>query len=66
MSYTPPFLPKSREDDDTLSHRVERARKAREDAAARIERAYAALEPDDREWITDMPVNLPAEPLRVL
>lgn len=66
MSCTPPFLPESRKDDDTLSQRTARARKAREDAAARIERAYATSEPDTREWITDTPLNLPAEPLRVL
>ena len=66
MSYTPPFVPESRKDDKTAQERVFRARKAREDAAARIERAYAELEPDTREWQTETPVDIPAEPLRVL
>lgn len=65
MTYDPPFLPEEREDDETLQDRVARARKAREDAAARIERAYAELEPDTRKWRTEEPLKIPSEPLRV-
>ena len=65
MIYVPPFLPEERADDDSLRDRVARARKIREEAAARIERAYAELEPDTRKWRTDEPLNLPTEPLRV-
>ena len=50
MSYDPPFVPESRKDDETLQDRVARARKAREDAADRVARRYAELEPDTRRW----------------
>ena len=65
MTYDPPFFPEERADDETLLDRVALARQAREDAAARIERAYAELEPDTRKWRTDEPLSLPMEPLRV-
>ena len=52
MSYTPPFVPESRQYDETLQNRVARARKAREDAAARVAKRYAAIKPDRREWRT--------------
>lgn len=65
MTYTPPFLPEDHTDDENLLDRVALARRAREEAAARIERAYADLEPETRKWRTEEPLNLPTGPLRV-
>ncbi|MCY4422890.1 MAG: hypothetical protein OXC06_07460 [Acidimicrobiaceae bacterium] len=65
MTYEPPFLPEDRKDDETLQDRIARARKAREDAAARIERAYAELKPREGRWRTGEPLLIPSEPLRV-
>ncbi|GEM_PF-1300167 len=50
MSYDPPFAPESRKDERTLHDRVSRARKAREDAAARVADRYAKIKPDKRRW----------------
>ena len=65
MNDNPPFLPEEHVDNIKLLECVALARKAREEAAARIERAYAELEPDTRRWRTHEPLNLPMEPLRV-
>jgi len=64
-AYEPPFLPEERKDDETLQDRVARARKAREDAAARVAERYAKIKPDERKWRTEEPLILPTEPLRV-
>ena len=66
MPYEPPFLPKERKDDDTLQDRMARARKVREDAAARIERAYAELKPREGRWRTGDHCELEMERPRVL
>ena len=66
MTYEPPFLPEDRKDDETLQDRIARARKAREDAEARVERAYAELKPREGRWRTEEPLIIPSEPLRVL
>ncbi len=52
MNYTPPFVPESRAYDETLQERVARARKAREEAAARVAKRYAEIKPDKRRWRT--------------
>jgi len=65
MPYEPPFVPDELENEETLQDRVALARKAREDAATRIKRAYEELEPDTRRWRTEEPLSLPTEPLRV-
>ncbi|MCY4176220.1 MAG: hypothetical protein OXD37_07780 [Acidimicrobiaceae bacterium] len=66
MTYEPPFLPEERKDDETLQDRIARARKAREDAAARVAERYANIKPDERSWRTREPLKIPSEPLRVL
>ena len=53
VSYTPPFVPESREDEETIYDRVARARKARKEAANRVARRYAAIKPDKRTWRAD-------------
>ena len=65
MTYEPPFLPEDRKDDETLQDRIARARKAREDAAARVAERYAKIKPDKRRWRTEEPLIIPSEPLRV-
>ena len=50
MTYDPPFLPEERADDESLHDRVARARKLREDAAARVEERYADVKPREGEW----------------
>lgn len=50
MTYDPPFLPEERADDKSLHDRVARARKLREDAAARVEERYADAKPREGEW----------------
>lgn len=65
MSFIPPFLPESREKEGTLQDRMARARKAREEAAARIADLYANLEPDKRRWRTREELELEAEPLYI-
>ncbi len=66
MTYELPFIPEARKDDETLQDRVARARKAREDAAARVAERYANIKPDERRWRTREPLIIPSEPLRVL
>ncbi len=65
MSYDPPFIPESRRNEESLRDRIARARKAREDAAERIRKRYAELEPDERKWRTEEPLKIPREPLHV-
>ncbi len=65
MSYDPPFIPESRRDEESLRDRIARARRAREDAAERIRKRYAELEPDERKWRTEEPLKIPREPLHV-
>ena len=65
MTYEPPFLPEDRKDDETLQDRIARARKAREDAEARVAERYAKIKPDTRKWRTEEPLLIPSEPLRV-
>ena len=50
MTYEPPFLPDGRANDESLRGRVARARKLREDAAARVEERFADLKPRKGEW----------------
>ncbi|MDE0269062.1 MAG: hypothetical protein OXI96_08545 [Acidimicrobiaceae bacterium] len=50
MGYIPPFVPESRKNEGTLFDRIARARKAREDAAARVAKRYAGIKPDERRW----------------
>ena len=52
MSYNPPFMPESRKNEETVYDRIARARKAREDAAARVAERYSKIKPDERQWIT--------------
>ena len=56
MSYTPPFVPESRERDPDIHERIARARRAREQAAERVARRYAQIRPDNRRWRTDEPL----------
>ena len=65
MSYIPPFVPESREDDETLHDRIARARKAREDAAARVAERYAKIKPDTRRWRVREDLDLKSERLHV-
>lgn len=66
MTYNPPFLPGERADDETLQDRVARARKAREDAAARVAERYSKIEPDERKWRSGDQHDLEMERLSVL
>ncbi len=50
MTETLPIMPEERLDEPTLRERVARARRAREEAADRVERDYAAIKPDKRRW----------------
>lgn len=65
VSYTPPFTPTSREEEDSLRDRVSRARRAREAAAERVARRYAEIRPDRRVWRADETVRRSEHP-RVL
>lgn len=61
MTYDPPFLPEGRKEDETLQDRVARARKAREDAAARVAERYAKIKPDERKWRVREDLDLKSE-----
>ena len=50
MTYEPPFTPDARQDEETIHNRIARARKAREEAAARVAERYAKIKPDSRRW----------------
>ena len=50
MAYHPPFVPGFSRKDDSLQDRIRRARRTREDAAARVEERYAKIKPDERKW----------------
>lgn len=65
MTYDPPFLPEERKDDETLQDRVARARKAREDAAARVAERYAKIKPDERRWRVREDLDLKSEQVYV-
>lgn len=65
MSYIPPFVPESREGDETLHDRIARARKAREDAAARVAERYAKIKPDKRRWRVREDLDLKSERIHV-
>lgn len=53
MPYTSPLsIPESRKNDETIHERIARARKAREDAAARAAERYSKIKPDTRRWTT--------------
>lgn len=65
MTYEPPFTSDSRKGEETLHDRVERARKAREDAAARVADRYANIKPDRRKWRVRDKLEVPAEPSHV-
>lgn len=53
MSYTPPFnIPESRKNDESIHDRIARARKAREDAGARVAERCSKIKPDTRRWTT--------------
>lgn len=65
MSYDPPFTPESRKNEETLHDRVSRARKAREDAAARVADRYAKIRPDKRKWRVRDELDLRSDPLHV-
>lgn len=66
MTYTPPFLPEERADDDSLHDRVGRARKLREDAAARVQERYAGVEQREGRWHSGDCHDLEMERLSVL
>ena len=66
MSYTPPFLPEERTGDESLSDRVARARKLREDAAARVEERYADGKPNKGKWRSGDSNDLEMERLSVI
>ena len=66
MNYNPPFLPDERADDQSLQGRVARARKLREDAAARVEERFADLKPREGEWRSGDRRDLEMERLSVL
>ena len=66
MNYTPPFLPEERKDHETLSDRVARARKLREDAAGRVKERYAARKPREGEWRSGDSYDLKMERLSVI
>lgn len=65
MTYEPPFTPESRKGEETLRDRVERARRAREDAAARVADRYAKIKPDRRKWRVRDKLEVPADPSHV-
>ena len=65
VSFTPPFVPESREGEDSLRDRVSRARRAREAAADRVARRYAEIRPVKRVWRTDKTIRRSRRP-RVL
>ena len=62
VTYEPPFTPDSRKGEETLHDRVQRARKAREDAVARVADRYAKIKPDQRKWRVRDELEGPAEP----
>ena len=62
MTYKPPFEPESRKKEETLHDRVARARKAREDAAARVAERYANIKPDKRKWRVRDELEIPTDP----
>lgn len=66
MSYKPPFIPESREKEESLHERVARARKAREDAAERVARRYADIKPDKGKWKTGEEMDLQLDRPNVL
>lgn len=66
MSNDLPFLPEERSDDKTLHDRVARARKLREDAAARVEERHARIKPKEGKWHPGDSHNLEMERLSVL
>lgn len=65
MSYEPPFVPKARQDEETLRDRVARARRAREEAAARVAERYANIKPDNRKWRVRDKLEMPSDPSHV-
>lgn len=65
MSYEPPFLPEERKEDETLQDRVARARRAREEAAARVAERYAKIKPDERKWRVREDLELKSEQMYV-
>lgn len=65
MTYDPPFLPEERADDETLQDRVARARRAREDAAARVAERYSKIKPDERKWRVREDLDLKSERMYV-
>ncbi len=62
MSYDPPFAPESRKNEESLHDRVSRARRAREEAAARVADRYAKIEPDKRKWRVRDELEIGADP----
>ena len=64
MIYKPPFAPESR-DEESLHDRIERARRAREDAAARVADRYAKIKPDRRKWRVRDELKINANPSHV-
>ena len=66
MTYDPPFLPEKRVGDESLQNRIARARKLREDAAARVEDRYADFKPREGEWRSGDHRDLEMERLSVL
>ena len=66
MNYTPPFLPEERTGDESLSDRVARARKLREDAAARVKERYADSKPSEGKWRSGDSYDLEMERLSVI
>ena len=66
MTYTTPFLPEDRENDQSLRARVARARKLREDAAARVQERYADAEQNEGKWRSGDCHDIEMERLSVL
>lgn len=65
MSKEPPFVPESRENDETLYDRIARARKAHEEAVARVASRYGKVKPDKRRWRTREELEQQPDPLYV-
>lgn len=65
MTNDPPFVPKSRKRERTLRDRIERARKAHEEAVARVTDRYGNVKPDKRRWRTREELEQQPDPLYV-
>lgn len=62
-----PFpVPESRKDEESFLDRIARFRRIREEAAARVARRYADIEPEKRKWRVGDEKDLTIDPPQVL